>query len=406
MKFHPVFHAFIRSLYYSRITVTGAEKVPADEPLLVLGLHRNGAVDGFVYRAAVPRLNYLVRAKLRNNPLGKLFFSGVEVVRSDDGGRGEDTLAMVDGCVSEIRSGTRLAVFPEGTSKLGPRHLPFKSGAARIALSCLENDVPVTVLPLGIHYECPWAFRSRVEIVVGEPIQLPSPAPTESRGARLRGIKETFTTALEDVGINVADEETQELTQKFAYIATLGTRHRYFDALKAMEKGLPPDAVSAWKSLEDTMQGKRVLRHQGVPLFPIRMPLAYALLTVLLAIPVISGALINFPPLVIAWLVARRCADDTNVIALWRILAGVPLLVLWAVVWIITAAVLGQAWVALSYLSLTWIAVLGWYRLKKLAVFAWNGLFHSGLREGALAIRDLILRQPAFSEPNPITPHI
>jgi 1-acyl-sn-glycerol-3-phosphate acyltransferase len=406
MKFHPIFHAFIRSLYYSRITVTGAEHVPKDEPLLVLGLHRNGAVDGFVYRAAIPRLNYLVRAKLRNNPLGKLFFSGVEVVRSDDGGRGEDTLAMIDGCVSEIRSGTRLAVFPEGTSKLGPRHLPFKSGAARIALSCLENDVPVTVLPLGIHYECPWAFRSRLEIMVGEPIRLSSLALTESRGVRLREIKGIFTTALEKVGINVADEETQGLTQKFAYIATLGTRHRYFDALKAMEQGLPADLVSDWNSMEERMRAKRVLRHQGIPLFPIRMAWAYAVLTALLAVPVMAGSLVNSPPLVIAWLVGRHCADDTNVIALWRILAGVPLLLLWAGAWIIAAAVLGQAWLALSYLAITWIAVLGWYRLKKLAVCAWNGLFHSDLRADALAIRDLILSQPAFSEQSPSTPHI
>jgi 1-acyl-sn-glycerol-3-phosphate acyltransferase len=405
MKFHPIFHAFIRSLYYSRITVTGAEHVPADGPLLVLGLHRNGAVDGFVYRAAVPSLHYLVRAKLRNNPLGKLFFSGVEVTRSDDGGRGEDTIAMIEGCVSEIRSGTRLAIFPEGTSKLGPRHLPFKSGAARIALSCLENAVPVTILPLGIHYECPWAFRSRVEIVVGEPIRLASLAPTESRGAHLRGIKEAFTTALENVGINVRDEETQDLIQKFGYIATLGTSYRYFEGLKALERKLPSDIISEWKSMEGAMRGKHVLRHQGVPLFPIRMPWVYAILTCLLAIPVGVGAFINIPPLVIAWLVGRRCADDSNVIALWRILAGVPVLVLWAGAWMITAVALSEAWVALAYLVFTWIAVRGWYRLKKVAVAAWNGVFHPSLRAGALAIHLLILRALDLPERNPATSH-
>lgn len=405
MKFHPIFHAFIRSLYYSRITVTGAEHVPADGPLWVLGLHRNGAVDGFVYRAAIPRLTYLVRAKLRNHPLGKLFFSGVEVVRSDDGGRGEDTLAMIGTCVSEIRSGTRIAVFPEGTSKLGPRHLPFQSGAARIALSCLENDVPVTILPLGIHYECPWAFRSRLEIVVGEPIQIRSLAPTESRGARLREIKETFTIALEEVGINVPDEETQELLQKFAYIATLGTQHGYFGALKAMERKLSPGLVSAWKSMEQRMQGKQVLRHQGVPLFPIRTPWPCALLTILLAVPVMAGALINFPPLAIAWLVGRLCADDTNVIALWRILAGVPALALWAGAWIIATLARGEVWVLLAYIALSCIAVCGWYRLKKLAVATWNGLFHPGLRAEALALHQLILRELDFPEKNQTTHH-
>ncbi|MDA0814437.1 MAG: hypothetical protein O3C21_18850, partial [Verrucomicrobia bacterium] len=267
------------------------------------------------------------------------------------------------------------------------------------------NDVPVAILPLGVHYECPWAFRSRLEIVVGEPIQLRSLAPTESRGARLREIKETFTVALEKVGINVANEETQELIQKFAYIATLGTQRRYFDALKAMEQNLSPDLVSAWKSMAQRMQGKRVLRHQGVPLFPIRMPWFYALLTILLAVPVMAGALINFPPLVIAWLVGRRCARKKNVIALWRILAGVPVLVLWAGAWIIATIVHGEVWLLLAYFALSWIAVRGWYRLRKLAVAAWNGLFHPGLRAEALAIHQLVLRELEFSERSQTTHH-
>src|ERR1041385_6496227 len=36
------------------------------------------------------------------------------------------------------RSGGELFVFPEGTSSLGPRHLPFKAGGAQLALDCLE----------------------------------------------------------------------------------------------------------------------------------------------------------------------------------------------------------------------------------------------------------------------------
>ena len=119
----------------------------------------------------------------------------------------------------------------------------------------------------------------------------------------------------------------------------------------------------------------------------------YALLTALLAIPVSVGAFINLPPLLVAWLAGRRCADDTNVIALWRILAGVPMLVLWSGAWLIAAAVLGKAWVALAYLACTWVAVRGWYRLKKLGVAAWNGVFHSGLQTRALRIHQQILSE-------------
>ncbi len=384
MKWHPLFHGFIRHLYFSQITVTGRHYLPAAGPLMVLCLHRNGAVDAFVDRAAVAGMTFMVKAGLRRGLMGKLFFDGVEVTRSSDGAQRGDNLEALETCIQHLRDGKRLGIFPEGTSQLGPRHLPFKSGAARIALRYLEAGKPLTVVALGLHYECPWAFRSRVEVVIGPPISL---AP----GIRLGEIKERFNLALGEVGFNVPDGEWQDLAQKFAYVATLGTGRRYFDALKSFERRLPGEAVAAWRNLEEKTRGRRVLRHQGVPLFPLRMPWAYVVLAALLALPVLAGAILNFLPLAVATWAGHRLPDDTNVIALWRILTGVPVLLLWAAAWLLTAAALGSGGMVVAYLVLTGLAVLGWYRLKKLAVVAWNGTFHPELREDALAVRNAVL---------------
>lgn len=271
MKWHFFFHAFIRRLYFSRVTVTGARHVPAAGPLLAVCLHRNGAVDGFVYRAALPGAAFMVKATLRRSLMGRLFFNGVEVARSEDGERGKNQEA-IDECVSWLGRGGTLAVFPEGTSGLGPRHLPFKSGAARIALRHLESGQPLTMLPLGIHYECPWAFRSRVEVVIGPPMPLRLPDHFNSPGARLQEVKRRLTESLESVGLNVPDAGWQDLA--------------------------------------------------------------------------VSG--------------------------LW--------------------------WLPVLYFTLTWLAVRCWYRLKKLAVVAWNGLFHSALRPDALTVHRAVL---AAMNPSP-----
>ena len=384
MKWHPLFHGFIRHLYFSRITVSGRHHVPPAGPLLVLCLHRNGAVDAFVYREAISGMTFMVKAGLRRGPMGRLFFDGVEVTRHSDGAKHGDNLEALETCVQHLHDGKRLGIFPEGSSQLGPRHLPFKSGAARIALRYLESVKPLNVVALGIHYECPWAFRSRVEVVIGPPLALPC-------GIRPGEIKERFNRALEEVGVNFPDEAWQDLAQKFAYIATLGTGRRYFDALKSFERRLPDEAVAAWRNLEDKARGRRVLRHQGVPLFPLRMPVAYVALTAALALPVFTGALLNLPPLAIAFWAGKRFPDDTNVIALWRILTGVPLLLLWAAAWMIAAAALGSGGMIIAYLVFTGLAVLGWYRLQKLAVVAWNGTFHPDLRDDALAVRHAVL---------------
>lgn len=384
MKWHPLFHGFIRRLYFSRITVTGRHHVPPTEPLMVLCLHRNGAVDAFVSRGAIPGMTFMVKAGLRRGPMGRLFFDGVEVTRHSDGAKPGDNLEALETCVHHLHDGKRLGIFPEGTSQLGPRHLPFKSGAARIALRFLESGKPLNVVALGIHYECPWAFCSRVEVVIGPPLTL---AP----GSRPGEVKEHFTRALEEVGVNFPDGEWQDLAQKLAYIATLGTGRRYFDALKSFERRLPGDAVAAWRNLEEKAHGRRLLRHQGVPLFPLRMPWAYVVLTALLALPVFAGALLNLPPLAVAWWAGKRFPDDTNVIALWRILTGVPVLIVWAAAWLLTAATLGSGGLIIAYLVLSGLAVSGWYRLKKLAVVAWNGTFHPDLRDDALAVRHAVL---------------
>ncbi len=71
MKWHRWFHALIRRLYFSRVAVTGAEHVPARGPVLVLCLHRNGAVDGFVYRGALPAITFMVKASLRRSVFGQ-----------------------------------------------------------------------------------------------------------------------------------------------------------------------------------------------------------------------------------------------------------------------------------------------------------------------------------------------
>jgi len=389
-RWHPWFHAFIRHLYFDRVRVLGGERLNVSGPVLALCLHRNGAVDGFIYRQALPEVQFMVKAGLRKSLMGRLFFDGLEVTRKEDGGK-SGNLEAINECLDFLSTGGWLGIFPEGTSGLGPRHLPFKSGAARIALRHLEEGRPLTVLPLGIHYERAWAFRSRVEIVAGEAIALDLPETLSTPGARLVELKRRISTALESVGTNFPDAATQDLAQKLAYIATLGTCHQYFDVLKSMEQGLPEEAKRSLEELETATHGKGLLRHQGVPLFPLKWPWAYALAAVLMAPIVLTGFILNLPPVLIACWAGRKFPDDTNVITLWRILTGVPLLILWAAACCLVGLVAGPWWSPLPYIVLTWLGIRGWYRLKKLAVIAWNGTFHYKLRPLALAVHRAML---------------
>src|SRR3954470_18685749 len=126
---HRIFPRFCGRFYFGRITIRGAERLPGAGPVLWLGLHRNGAVDGFAYAAALRRpLVYLISTQLRKSLLGRIFFGGIGVARHADEGDRAANRAALGRCLERLQAGGELFVFPEGTSSLGPRHLPFKAG--------------------------------------------------------------------------------------------------------------------------------------------------------------------------------------------------------------------------------------------------------------------------------------
>jgi 1-acyl-sn-glycerol-3-phosphate acyltransferase len=239
---HRYFPRFCGRFFFSAIRVRGAEGIPATGPVLWLGLHRNGAVDGFVYAAALRRpLVFMISTQLRKNRLARIFFNGIAVARSNDEGDREANKAALGECIALLQRDGELFVFPEGTSSLGPRHLPFKAGAAQLALDWLDAGTrggALRVLPVGIHYECAWAFRSAVEVVIGEPVDLALPEGMAALG-RLRELKRRMSAGLEAVGANFSDAAAQREAEALATTVMMradSTRSR-FAILKACERG-------------------------------------------------------------------------------------------------------------------------------------------------------------------------
>jgi 1-acyl-sn-glycerol-3-phosphate acyltransferase len=368
-------HWLCARIYFEEITVLHPEHLSGTGPTLYVGLHRNGAVDGFVYQQVLPRAIFLISTQLLRSFFARLFFHGIAVARKgDEEDRGQNDGALRE-CLQLLRGGGELFVFPEGTSSLGPRHLPFKSGAARVALDALERGIPLRVVPLGIHYERAWAFRSKVEVVIGEPVATAFPADCSSLG-RLKEMKRRITTALESVGTNFPSVEAQEDAQRIANAAAAWTPHSYFSSLKSLEAGVPEPLLSHWREFTPQLAAQRLPLYQGVPLYPSGPWMLSLVLLIALGPIVLAGALVNAAPLLLGWLAARRLADSQNVIALWRILVGVPVFAVWfGVVSLLLVLFAGWAWVP-GYAFLTVAALKLLNRTKRLSVAVWNGLAH------------------------------
>lgn len=384
---------FLVRLYFERAKLIHGDRLPRDGPVLYVALHRNGAVDGWVYRHFIPDAAFLISTQLRRSLLGRLFFAGIEVAREKDAERSADPSGAreaLERCLGHLAAGGSLVVMPEGTSTLGPRHLPFKSGAARLLSAALDRGIQVRAVPLGISYEQAWAFRSRVEVWVGRQIDLEL-GEAAGPGARLLEVKRRVRSALEEVGVNVANEDRQSLVERLACLATLGTDKSYCAALKSFEKDIPAPLLAAWQALDSDIRKQGLLTYQGVPLFPERPFLVEAVSLAALGVVVLGAMLANLPPLLAGWSAGRTFPDGRNVVSLWRILVGAPAFVLWFLLVCAGAGMLG-AWPGWGcYVLLTWAGLRLYDRAERLSVAMANGLLHSAFGPRMLAVRSLAL---------------
>jgi 1-acyl-sn-glycerol-3-phosphate acyltransferase len=376
--------------YFSRIRVIGTERLPQSGPLLYAGLHRNGAVDGFVYKSIFRRAIFLIAAQLQKNLFSRMFFTGIPVVRDKDSGdRGMNTEA-IQRCQELLAGGGELFVFPEGASSLGSQHLPFKSGAARMAVAAWQAGIPAKIVPLGITYNALATFRSSVEVIVGEPIGVEGLAklPLEEQVAEA---KRAVTNALEKVGINVESVEyLADISMIGAMTAPAG---RNFEALKLCEKGIPGKLQVSWKILREGLQSSNLLRSEAATPFSSVFPWISLLGGVVLSAFVAASGLLNCLPIGGAFWAGKKLPDERNVITLWRILVGVPLFFLWFAAMLAGLTLAGKGLWFLLFLVLTMLGWIAYQPARQLLVWGWNGIRFLGLRRKYLSFQAALFEE-------------
>lgn len=234
---HRFINAAMRTLYFGRIPVldlSGAESAGRDSasadrepqtnprPRLIISSHRNGAIDGHQVLAAFPRAQFLISIQLIRSWFLRLFIAGIPVIRPKDVERYNLDPASVANPVeagtAHLRRGGDLGIFPESSSEWGHQPQHYKSGAARIACTLIEEGIDLEIIPVGLFYSTPDRFRSRAEVVRGKPITIPDRIG-QDRSVWAAQVAFAMGSALDDVSVNCPDEATFERIQAMALTA-------------------------------------------------------------------------------------------------------------------------------------------------------------------------------------------
>lgn len=126
------------------LRVSGLEHLDASQPCVFVANHQS-SIDIPVLLAGIPT-NFLFAAKkgLQRVPfLGwYLKLAGFPLI---DRKNHRDAVATLERASAQVRSGTSIAMFPEGTRSDDGRVLPFKKGPFSLAMGAAVPIVPVTI---------------------------------------------------------------------------------------------------------------------------------------------------------------------------------------------------------------------------------------------------------------------
>jgi len=186
-----VFHAYRffigmgRMLGVLSYELHGGERLAAPGQLVVA--NHPSLIDVLFVGAQMPQVDCIVKDALLRNP-----FLGAPVRWADyiPNGKAEH---LIEHCVTTLRAGNSLLVFPEGTRSVPGQPLLMRRGAAHIAIAAGVDLLPVTILchPSSLTKSDVWyrvpLRRPHWSVTVGEPIRLAGllvPGESSSRAAR------------------------------------------------------------------------------------------------------------------------------------------------------------------------------------------------------------------------------
>lgn len=178
----------------TKIVVNGLENVPTDIPVLYAANHTSWFDIIFTYPLSPLATSYVAKSELKKVPFfsvwGRLmrciFFNKDDI---------KSSLGMISEATENLKSGTSVFIFPEGTRNKNEGYMPlntFHDGSFKCAVRSGAPVVPVAIKFSGYVWDAqyPWVVKRTVSITYGKPVYVKELSADEKKhiGAHIQGI--------------------------------------------------------------------------------------------------------------------------------------------------------------------------------------------------------------------------
>ena len=155
-----------------KVTVKGAEHIPADTPALYVGNHRS-YFDIIITYARCPRLTgYIAKKDMEKVPLLRTWMRRLHCLFIDRENVKEALKTILAG-IDNVKNGISMCIFPEGTrNKTDDLMLPFKEGSFKIAEKSGCPIIPMAITNSAdvLEAHMPRVKKAHVIVEYGKPI--------------------------------------------------------------------------------------------------------------------------------------------------------------------------------------------------------------------------------------------
>jgi 1-acyl-sn-glycerol-3-phosphate acyltransferase len=318
--------------FYDKIIVRGYDALPKG-PILFTPNHQNAFMDALLVVCTNHRsTHFLARADIFQKKWARWLLQSMQllpVYRMRDGfenlGQNQQTFDRVS---SIFARGDSVIIFPEGNHGSQRRLRPLSKGFTRLIIDFLHKHPGQTlhVVPVGLNYSSPTAFRSSVCIIYGEALSITSLAAEEIKQAGLW-----------------RDQISQRLKKIMTHVEDAARYEEVIQAIQATpEEFLHPEEVNLRiKKVEDGSH--------TTPALPIKKPQTSVLYLVW---QVIHG------PVLLIWKMFRQKIKDPVFIASLKFLTGLFLFPLYFAILLLAGWSVGFTGVGLGIILFSLLLTL------------------------------------------------